>query len=86
MDIVVEVLDTFAFDYIYANCHPARPAPYDYPYPPSNETQTQQVFSPWTYKPSTNFFSLPPSQHAYMSAWPRDNIYRQAVSLFMIVW
>lgn len=86
MDIVLEVVDTFVGDYLFATLHPAKPAPYDFPYPPSNETQAEQVFSAWTYKPSTNYFSLSPSEYAYMSAWPRDNIYRQALSLYLVVW
>lgn len=86
MDIVLEVLDTFVGDYLYATLHLAHHAPYDFPNPPSNETQTEQVFSAWVYKPSTSVFALTPSQYAYQSAWPRDNIYRQALSLFLIVW
>lgn len=86
MDVVLEVVDTFVGDYLYATFHPARPAPYDYPNPPSNETIAQQVFSSWTYKPSTHWFSLAPSDYAYQSAWPRDNILRQSLSLYLIVW
>lgn len=86
MDVVLEVLDTFVGDYIYATLYPARPAPYDFPNPPSNDTIGQQVFSAWTYKPSTNYFSLEPSEYAYMSAWPRDNIWRQSLSLYLTVW
>lgn len=86
MDVVLEVIDTFAGDYVYAKLHPAHPAPYDYPNPPSNETISDQVFTSWKYEPATQYISFEPSQYAYMSAWPRDNIYRQALSLFMIVW
>lgn len=86
MDVVLEIVDTFAGDYLYAFCHPARQAPYDYPSPPSNETISQQVFSTWAYKPATSFVSFEPSQYAYLSAWPRDNIYRQTLSLFLITW
>ncbi|ROV98934.1 hypothetical protein VSDG_03653 [Cytospora chrysosperma] len=86
MDVILELTDTFVGDYLYAKAHPARPAPYDYPYPPSNETVSQQVFTAWTYEPSTQYISFEPSQYAYLSAWPRDNIYRQALTLFMIIW
>lgn len=85
MDIVLEVIDTFVGDYLYATVHPARLAPYDYPNPPSNETVSQQAFTSWTYKPSTQYISFEPSEYAYMSAWPRDNIYRQALTLFMLI-
>lgn len=40
----------------------------------------------WTYKPATESFSVAPSDYAYMSQWPRDNIYRQFVSLYLITW
>lgn len=84
MDVVLEVAETFVGDYVYALAHPARPAPYDFP---SQTNQTsQQVFSTWSYKPASTYFSLEPSQYAYMSAWDRDNVLRQAVSLFMITW
>lgn len=86
MDIVLEVADTLFGDYLYATFQPAQPAPYDFPHPPSNETVNDKAFSSWTYTPSTHYFSLEPSQYAYMSQWPRDNIYRQALSLFLIVW
>lgn len=86
MDVVLEVVDTFAGDYLYAFFHPARQASYDFPSTPSNETISDQVFSTWAYKPSTSFFSLQPSEYAWKSAWPRDNIYRQALSLYLIVW
>jgi lathosterol oxidase len=83
MDIVLEVTDTYLLDYAYAWLLPARPAPYNFPDTvPANAT----VFSTWQYKPATAFFSTKPSQAAYMSAWARDNIYRQTVSLFLILW
>lgn len=86
MDVVLEVLDTFVGDYVYANLHPARHASYDFPPPPSNETVAGQVFSSWTFKPATHWFSFAPSQYAYQSAWPRDNIFRQIISLYFTVW
>ncbi|KAH8895145.1 hypothetical protein GQ53DRAFT_78652 [Thozetella sp. PMI_491] len=84
MDIVLEVSDTFLWDYMYAWLLPAKHAPYDYPDLLANSTE--QTFSAWQYKPSTAFFSLQPSQAAYMSAWNRDNIYRQGITLFLITW
>ncbi|GAB1320759.1 c-5 sterol desaturase [Madurella fahalii] len=83
MDIVLELSDTYLFDYVYAWALPARPAPYDYPAEiPANATIT----STWEYKPATAFLSTQPSQAAHMSAWTRDNIYRQGFSLFLILW
>lgn len=82
MDVVLEIVDTFAGDFLYAALLPAKPVPYDFPDVPANATSQFQ----WSYKPSTAFLDLEPSKYAYMSAWPRDNIYRQAISLFLITW
>ncbi|KAJ9134415.1 C-5 sterol desaturase [Pleurostoma richardsiae] len=84
MDVVLELTDTFIADYVYAWAHPARAAPYDYPNPTTNATD--QAFSTWQYKPATAYFSVQPPQAAYMSAWPRDNIVRQSITLFFITW
>lgn len=83
MDIVLEVTDSFITDYIYAFAFPKRLAPYDYP---AAANTTQQVFSSWTYKPATQFFSIEPSDAAYQSEWDRDNIWRQLITLYFITW
>jgi len=87
MDIVLEVFDTFLFDRFWATVYPA-----------SNPSYAQNVakhatatFSsmrelPTSIQPSTQFFQLNPSQYAYMSEWPRDNIYRQGLTLYLITW
>lgn len=83
MDVVLEVCDTFLFDYMYQWVLPARPAP---------SGLTSQTFangtsmSTWQYKPATEYLYLTPSQAAYGSLWARDNIWRQGVSLFLILW
>jgi lathosterol oxidase len=85
MDIVLEVVDTFAFDYAYAWALPAKAAPFDFP-DHNSLNASGQVFSSWQYKPATATFTLQPSQAAYMSSLPRDNVYRQGLSLFFITW
>jgi len=40
----------------------------------------------YSYEPASQFMSFEPSDFAYMSQWPRDNIYRQAFNLFLITW
>jgi lathosterol oxidase len=84
MDIVLELTDTFIADYVYAWAHPALSAPYDFPQ--GVATNSSQTFSSWTYKPASQFIYVEPSQSAYMSAWPRDNIFRQLITLYFIVW
>ena len=42
--------------------------------------------SGWQWHPSSQSFNLQPSEYAYMSQWDRDNVYRQAFSLYLITW
>ncbi|KAI0128649.1 hypothetical protein BJ170DRAFT_339233 [Xylariales sp. AK1849] len=83
MDIVNELYETFVGDYVFAYLFPTKSALYDFPNPTN---ATEQVFSTWQYEPATYLFSIPPSQAAYMSSLPRDNIFRQAINLFLITW
>lgn len=94
MDIVLEALDTYVFDHIYAKTFPTESVS-AYPIltklagdlPSSfNGTEKLPLTNAWVYKPATSYFILEPSMSAYMSAFPRDNIYRQAISLFLITW
>lgn len=82
MDVILEVADQFLWDHLYAFVHPARPAPYDYP----NQLANATTHSTWQYKPSTAFINLTPSSAAYASAWDRENIYRQSISMFLMIW
>ncbi|KAI9832067.1 MAG: c-5 sterol desaturase [Phylliscum demangeonii] len=40
----------------------------------------------YQYHPSTQYLQLQPSEWAYLSAWPRDHVLRQAISLYLITW
>ncbi|QIW98434.1 hypothetical protein AMS68_003952 [Peltaster fructicola] len=40
----------------------------------------------WTWTPASQFVSFPPSQYAYQSSMDRDNIWRQAISLYFLTW
>ncbi|KAK1979758.1 fatty acid hydroxylase superfamily protein [Colletotrichum cereale] len=84
MDVVLEVVDTFVGDKLYAALLPAHAASYDFPHHAANATA--QLLSIWHYKPSTYMLYLGPSEAAYMSAWPRDTILRQFTSLFLVTW
>lgn len=85
MDVVLELTDTFIADHVYAWLFPLQPAPYDYPKATASNSSAQ-AFSSWTYKPATSYFSVEPFQAAYMSSLPRDNMWRQAATLFFITW
>lgn len=80
MDIVLEVVDTFVGDRIWAS---VLPAPHLQAGPGSNVTAP---LTSWEYKPTSPRFYFEPSQYAYESAWARDYVFRQAVSLFFITW
>jgi len=87
MDIVLEFCDTFALDRVYAALLPAHPAPYNLKDGATNSSLFDaKASSPWQYQPSTTFFSFEPTEAAYMSAWTRDNIYRQLITLYFITW
>ncbi|KAI1393478.1 C-5 sterol desaturase [Hypoxylon trugodes] len=85
MDVVLELTDTFIADYVYAYAHPLKSAaPYDYLDVANNSTA--QPLSSWQFKTSNPYFPVEPSKYAYMSAWDRDNVYRQGITLFLITW
>lgn len=86
MDIVLELVDTFIADYIYARALPARPAASGFPRAASAANATAQAYSRWTYRPATKFMTVRPHAAAWDSAWTRDNPYRQLITLFFIVW
>ncbi|EON65873.1 C-5 sterol desaturase [Coniosporium apollinis CBS 100218] len=95
MDVVVEVFDTFLFDRLYATLLPASYAQYpQYATPKTTPNGTyssmREVPTPYAstyqYRPASEYLSFQPGEYAYMSRWPRDNIFRQAVTLYLITW
>lgn len=89
MDIVLEVLDTFLFDRFWATIYPASPSlAYQSGLGDASPTSTFSSMRelPTGIQPATQFFQLSPSKYAFMSEWPRDNIYRQAITLHLITW
>ncbi|ODV92483.1 hypothetical protein CANCADRAFT_30630 [Tortispora caseinolytica NRRL Y-17796] len=73
MDIVLEIVDTFFFDRVYAELFPLRPAT-------GNSTYVNQIVE----LPRAQF--LDPTEWAVKSSLPRDNVVREFISLFLIVW
>ncbi len=90
MDIALELLDTYVFDAAYATLLPAKPAPYSLSSNTFGNNTTSiadlKAASPWHFEPASELISFTPGDMAYMSQWNRDNIYRQALSLFLITW
>ena len=87
MDVVLEVFDTFLFDRVYAALLPGPQSRSDLRIVP-NGTFTSAYGQPtaYVYRPASQLLAgkLEPSQYAYQSAWPRDSIYRQSLSLYII--
>lgn len=101
MDIVLEVLDTLLFDRIYATLLPASTATASFnaikdaasaaAAAAANATFSSQREAPthlgsYQYQAASQYFQLRPTEWAYMSAWARDNVYRQSLSIFVIGW
>jgi Delta7-sterol 5-desaturase len=91
MDITLEVFDTFIGDRLYASILPASLTSSANAF---NElgnafNATLSLFGnpdSYVYQPATQYFRLEPSKYVYLSAWPRDHICRQAISLYLITW
>lgn len=87
MDIALELCDTYFFDYAYSYILPAQPAPYLMQNGFGNSTvEALKVASSWQYTPASKYLSFTPRDAAWMSQLPRDNAYRQFISLFLIMW
>jgi len=95
MDVVLQAFDTFALDRLYANVLPLTPVQQAWSAVDSFVQQEPNATwssikesgaSAYPITPASQYFSFEPSAYAYMSRWPRDNIYRQALSLFMMTW
>ena len=95
MDIVLEVCDTFLFDRLYAAALPASSSSFLSQYVKGvatstfssmREMGTQTPSQKYVYEAASKYINLEPSQWAYASALPRDNMYRQAFSLYLITW
>lgn len=93
MDVILEVFDTFALDRLYATVLPLSSSMLAYSavgdFTASSNASWSSMATgatPYKFEPASQYFSVEPSSYAYMSRWPRDSIYRQATSLFLITW
>lgn len=90
MDIALEIWDTFIGDRLYSALLPTSlSSSATVPGFTNVANSTLSLFGatqPFVYEPATQLIYLEPSKYAYMSAWPRNNIYRQFLSFFLIVW
>lgn len=94
MDVVLEGFDTFLFDRLYSTIFPATPgaAAYNAFKDAANATISSLGEAPtshyndFQYRPASQYMSFEPSSYAYTSSWARDDVARQAFSLFLITW
>jgi lathosterol oxidase len=95
MDVVLELFDTFLFDRIYATLVPAAASAaagvsFDAHSVGVNDSLAafgrQVVSTGYHFRPATTLYTLEPTKWAYLSAWPRDYIVRQAITLYLITW
>ena len=90
MDIALEIWDTFIGDLMYSALLPVSLSSSVSVPAFANAANSSLAFfgasEPFVYEPATQLIYLEPSKYAYMSAWPRNNIYRQFLSFFLIVW
>lgn len=89
MDFILEGFDTFLFDPLYATLFPA--TSYSALKNVANATISSREIpatfrNNFVYEPSSKYLSLTPSSYAYTTSWTRDDIGRQALSLFLITW
>ena len=102
MDFVLEVFDTVMFDRMYANLLPIQSAfsafdpistisaglkDFENSTTFDSASQGADVMrSSWQFEPASQYFSVQPSEYAYLSRWDRNNIWRQTVSLYILTW
>ncbi|KAI9796820.1 MAG: c-5 sterol desaturase [Piccolia ochrophora] len=98
MDIVLEVFDTVFLDRLYATLLPT--SLWSVLQDSAAQVSTggtasaiatfssarEQATTAYEYRAASQYLQLQPSKWAYQSAWPRDNVYRQALSLYLITW
>ncbi|KID76771.1 uncharacterized protein G6M90_00g071150 [Metarhizium brunneum] len=84
MDVVLDLYETYIGDHVYARLLPAHPPPYD------ADLFANTTIFPFglecEYKPPTKYFTVRPSPAVCQSAWARDNILRQSIDLFLLLW
>ncbi|GAO16265.1 uncharacterized protein UV8b_08216 [Ustilaginoidea virens] len=85
MDVILDLCETFVGDHVFAWLHPAQPGAHSH-IVSSNYTSPSPYGLPCHYEPPTKYFTIAPSPAACMSSWPRDNVFRQSINLFLIFW
>lgn len=92
MDLVLEGFDRYLFDYMYAT---VLPSPTAYSEADSHNATLSSLkevptgfpsHNGYNFVPASSMIQFAPTEWAYKSELARDNIYRQALSLYIITW
>ena len=94
MDVILELADDYIFDRAYAYLLPDPSSAFSSPYSHGNSSSYADYPPyPHAHAPSPSasasisaLSSSPYGSYSTASSWPRDNMYRQAMSLFWIAW
>ncbi|KAA8903824.1 hypothetical protein TRICI_005635 [Trichomonascus ciferrii] len=90
MDIVLECIDTYALDYVYATLLPATEGSgmsgFEEMHNVTLPRQPGNILSKAGGDIYGQPFMFPASSYIEASSWSRDNIYRQFISLFFVTW
>jgi len=89
MDVILEFADTYVFDKFWATVLPAQTNIAQHATATFSSMREGATLIPqkqWVWEQATHYFSFPPSEYAWQSAWPRDRTERQFIELFLIVW
>ncbi|KAF4308509.1 Fatty acid hydroxylase [Botryosphaeria dothidea] len=86
MDLVLEGLDAYVFDRLYATLLPAQNLNITSQLASENVSATASCLDNYDFMPASKYLSFPPSEYACMSTLPRENVWRQLISLYIITW
>jgi len=95
MDVVLEVFDALFLDRVYSTLFPASSSSYASQFAKDvvtstfssmREMGTSTPQHEYIYKPASRYLNLGTNQWTHSSTLPRDNSYRQALSLGLITW
>lgn len=94
MDFVLEGFDTYIFDAIYAFLFPWPGSSTGSLKAAAANSTTGSIVGDgrplltngYVFQPASKYWQFSPGEKAYLTTWPRDDVWRQAVSLYFITW
>jgi lathosterol oxidase len=86
MDVVIEITDYLLWDRLYATVYPVSQQKLQNALNAGPNATIANVHPGYHFEPASKYVSISPGQMAYMSEWARDDPYRQACTLFLVLW